>query len=57
MTLKLYEEEDIKKIAKAIRLKNGKTDSYTVSQMATAIFNIPQTAPASATFASEGGDK
>ena len=39
---KLYEENDIKNIANAIRSKNGSSDQYTVSQMAYAINNIPQ---------------
>jgi hypothetical protein len=39
---KLYEESDIQSIANAIRSKNGSADRYTVSQMAAAILNIPQ---------------
>jgi hypothetical protein len=39
---KLYEENDIHNIANAIRSKNGLSDKYTVSQMASAIANIPQ---------------
>lgn len=39
---KLYEENDIQNIANAIRSKNGLSDKYTVSQMASAISNIPQ---------------
>ena len=38
---KLYEESSIQAIANAIRSKNGSSDTYTVSQMATAILNIP----------------
>ena len=41
MANKLYEETDIAAIATAIRGKNGSSDTYTVSQMATAITNIP----------------
>lgn len=39
---KLYEENDIQNIADAIRSKNGSPEKYTVSQMASAISNIPQ---------------
>ena len=39
---KLYEENDIQNIADTIRSKNGSSDKYTVSQMASAIANIPQ---------------
>lgn len=38
---KLYEENDIQAIANAIRGKNGSTDTYKVSEMATAIEGIP----------------
>lgn len=38
---KIYEEGYIQDIADAIRTKNGTQDTYTVSQMATAIENIP----------------
>lgn len=41
MANKLYEESDIQAIATAIRGKNGSSDTYKVSQMATAIANIP----------------
>ena len=41
MANKLYEENDIQAIADAIRLKNGSTDKYKVSEMATAIEGIP----------------
>lgn len=41
MALKLYNETDIEAIADAIRGKNGSSDTYKVSQMATAIGNIP----------------
>lgn len=41
MANKLYEETDIAAIATAIRGKNGSSDTYTVSQMANAIANIP----------------
>jgi hypothetical protein len=34
---KLYEESNIAAIAEARRAKNGKTDTYTVAQMAAAI--------------------
>jgi hypothetical protein len=39
---KLYEENDIQNIADAIRSKNGTSERYTVSQMASAISSIPQ---------------
>lgn len=41
MALKLYNESDIQDIADAIRGKNGSSDTYTVSQMAQAIDDIP----------------
>jgi surface protein len=41
MANKLYEETNIAAIATAIRGKNGSSDTYTVSQMATAITNLP----------------
>lgn len=41
MANKLYEENDIQAIANAIRGKNGSTDTYKVSEMATAIEGIP----------------
>jgi hypothetical protein len=41
MSNKLYEESDIQAIANAIRSKNGSSDTYTVSQMSSAIDNIP----------------
>lgn len=41
MANKLYEENDIQAIANAIRGKNGSTDTYMVSEMATAINDIP----------------
>jgi hypothetical protein len=41
MSNKLYEESSIQAIANAIRSKNGSSDTYTVSQMSTAIDNIP----------------
>ena len=41
MALKLYNESDIQDIADAIRGKNGSSDTYTVSQMASAIDDIP----------------
>lgn len=41
MSNKLYEESDIQGIANAIRSKNGSSDTYTVSQMAQAITDIP----------------
>lgn len=38
MGKKLYEENDVKSVANAIRLKNGKTDvKYKISEMAAAI--------------------
>ena len=41
MANKLYEESEIQNIANAIRSKNGLSETYTVSQMANAILNIP----------------
>lgn len=41
MANKLYDEEAISNIAKAIRTKNGSSDKYNVSQMANAILSIP----------------
>lgn len=41
MANKLYEESSIQDIADAIRSKNGSSDTYTVSEMSTAIENIP----------------
>lgn len=41
MANKLYEENDIAAIATAIRAKNGSSNTYTVSQMAPAINNLP----------------
>ena len=41
MANKLYEESDIQDIADAIRSKTGSSATYTVSQMAQAIENIP----------------
>lgn len=40
MAKKLYEESDIAAIAEAIRNKNGSSDKYTASQMASAIGKI-----------------
>lgn len=40
MSNKKYNESDIQAIAAAIRSKNGSQNTYTVSQMATAISNI-----------------
>ena len=40
MSNKLYEETDIQNIANAIRVKNGLTDTYKVSEMASAIENL-----------------
>ena len=40
MANKLYEESEIQNIANAIRSKNGLSETYTVSQMASAILNI-----------------
>lgn len=40
MANKLYEENDIQNIANAIRGKNGTSDKYMVSQMASAIANL-----------------
>lgn len=41
MANKLYDDTSIKAIADAIRSKNGKTDTYTVAEMAGAINDIP----------------
>lgn len=41
MANKLYNDTSIKAIADAIRAKNGKTDTYTVGEMAGAIGDIP----------------
>lgn len=41
MANKLYNDTSIKAIANAIRAKNGKTDTYTVAEMAGAINDIP----------------
>lgn len=41
MALKLYSDTDIQNIANAIRTKNGSSDTYKVSEMASAIQNIP----------------
>lgn len=41
MGLKLYEETSVQAIANAIRAKNGSSDTYTISEMSTAIANIP----------------
>ena len=43
MSKKLYPEEDIQNIANAIRTLNGSSDSYTVSEMASAI-ELPENA-------------
>ena len=41
MALKLYNDTDVQNIANAIRAKNGSSDTYKVSQMASAITAIP----------------
>lgn len=41
MANKLYEEDNIQAIANAIRSKNGSSDTYTVSEMAQAVLDIP----------------
>lgn len=41
MGLKLYEETSVQAIADAIRAKNGSSDTYTISEMSTAIEDIP----------------
>ena len=41
MANKLYNDTSVKAIADAIRAKNGKTDTYTVAEMAGAINDIP----------------
>lgn len=41
MAMKLYSDTDIQNIANAIRSKNGSSDTYKVSQMASAISAIP----------------
>ena len=40
MANKLYNDTSIKAIADAIRAKNGKTDTYTVGEMAGAISSL-----------------
>ena len=45
MANKLYEENNIQAIANAIRTKNESEDTYTVSQMAPAILNLPDKMP------------
>lgn len=47
MAMKLYSDVDIQNIANAIRSKNGSSDTYKVSEMATAISNIPNSYSAS----------
>ena len=41
MGLKLYQEADVQAIADAIRAKNGLTATYTISEMAQAITELP----------------
>jgi len=41
MAMKLYSDIDIQNIADSIRAKNGTSDTYKVSQMSTAIDNLP----------------
>lgn len=41
MANKLYEENDVRGIAEAIRTKNGTSNSYKVSQMKQAVLDIP----------------
>lgn len=41
MANKLYNDTSVKAIADAIRVKNGTTNTYNISEMATAITNIP----------------
>ena len=41
MANKLYNDTSVKAIADAIRAKNGTTNTYNISEMATAITNIP----------------
>lgn len=57
MANKLYEESDIQNIANAIRSKNGLAETYTVSQMASAISNIPScgTTPSGTKVITENG--
>ena len=40
MSLKLYEENDVQRLADAIRTKNGKSDKYKLSEMPEAVENI-----------------
>lgn len=47
MAMKLYSDSDISDIADAIRSKNGSSDTYKVSQMASAIQNISNSYSAS----------
>ena len=41
MANKLYNDKSVKAIADAIRAKNGTSNSYNISEMSTAITNIP----------------
>ena len=45
MANKLYNDTSVKAIADAIRAKNGTTSTYNISEMATAITNIPTAEP------------
>lgn len=56
MANKLYEESSIQNIADAIRSKNGSSDTYTVSEMSTAIENIPSGGDPSEYFTSNSVD-
>ena len=55
MANKLYDETAIQNIANSIRGKNGSADTYTVSEMATAIDNIPSGGSLQDLFASTQG--
>lgn len=61
MANKLYNDTSVKAIADAIRAKNGKTDTYTVAEMAGAINDIsaggaPSLQSKSVTYTSNGTD-
>ena len=43
MSLKLYEESNVRDIANAIRAKNGSTDTYAIGEMAAAVSDLTNT--------------
>lgn len=42
MSLKLYDEDNVSAIARAIRAKNGTSDQYKISEMASAVGSLPE---------------